>query len=181
MSVKSASMSRLVRDLGRALIERYSGKWPIEQYVIDLKVELAKYDLNDSRYRDEIVRSFVRADIATRANVDPFDVDDDGRVQPALFKRAKFRRGVIRLGNKLNVKMSEATSQEWIVRQLHQQEAAAAAHTHAMRTTLFLQTTPGILLMENPRLKTEDAMYQLELWAPGELEDDDEDVADEDL
>jgi hypothetical protein len=176
MSVAFPKLNRLVRDLGDALLARYEAKWPTDQYRADLANELRKYDLNDPQFIDDIARSFVRADIARRANVDPFDVDEDGRVQPSLFKRSRFRRGVIRLGNKLNVKMNEATAQEWIVCQLHQQEAAAAAHVHGMRTTQFLQTAPGIQLLENPRLKTEEAMYQLGLWTPGMVEDDDQGI-----
>jgi hypothetical protein len=178
MSVASPKLTRLVRDLGKTVFARYDGKWESSLYVADLIHELAQYDLNDPQFRNDIAKNFVRADIARRANVDPFDVDDDGRIQLPLLSRARFRRGVIRIGNGLVVKMNEATSQEWIVRQFHQQEAAAAAHLHAMRTTQFLQTPPGRELMENPRLKTEEAFFQLGLWTIGTdgEEDDDDDV-----
>jgi hypothetical protein len=172
-----------VQSLGAAIIDRYEGVFERDRYVDDLVSELKKYDLNDSRFRNDIARSFVRLDIAQRANVDPFIENGNGKIDPALFRRSRFRRGVIRLGcvngKAINVKMIEATGQQWITRQLHQQIAASAAQRHAQKTTEFLHTEPGVILLENPRLITDAAMAQLELpiWS---CSDDDDEMADND-
>jgi hypothetical protein len=164
----SPKLRRLVRDLGRIVILRLAGagaKWTPIQYEDALDEELARVDLNRIDFRRDIVRTFVRADLAERAKVDPFTTNADGHLAPELFDSSVFARGVIRLGNGFNVRMSDASAQEWIARQLHQQRAAETAQQAATKTTRFLQTPPGVLLLENPRLKTADAMRQMHLWA----------------
>lgn len=181
-AVQSPKLARLVRGIGNAVVSRFTGKWTLEQYVDALVEELKKENLNHPSFCADIARHFARADVANRANVDPFTVDQDtGLLMPHLFDARRFDKGVIRLGNRLNIRMSEATAQEWIVRQYHQQQAAEAAQRHASRTSLFLQSEPGHLLMENPRMQTAEAMYQLNFWpnddvvadAPDDVEDED--------
>lgn len=160
-------ITRMVRDLGRIVVQRLAvadPHWSPVQYEDALDAELSRVDLNRIDFRRDIVRTFVRADLAERAKVDPFPTDADGHLAPELFDSKIFARGVIRLGNGFNVRMSDASAQEWIARQLHQQRAAESSQQAATKTTRFLQTPPGVLLLENPRLTTAAAMRQMHLW-----------------
>jgi hypothetical protein len=178
----SPKLSRLIREIGNAILNRYEGKFSADVYEAELRDELQKIDLNNPEYRSDIARTFVRFNLAERSKVDPFATNSDGRIAPELFDQRKFERGVIRLGDqRYHVKMSDATSQQWLARMMHQQQAAEAAQHAATHTSLFLQTPPGVLLMENPRLKTAEAMSQLSLW-PNDVESHDDERDDgEDL
>lgn len=171
-------LSSLVRGLSNAIHDRHTGKVATEDRVNELAAELKKYDLNADVYRMDIARAYVTADVAERAKINPFAEDEDGNLTPERFNEKTFARGLIRLG-RFNIKMSEANSQEWLARQLHQQKAAQDAQHAATRTTEFLHTPPGVLLMENPRMLTCEAMHQLELW-PNDVVDDAIDDDDED-
>jgi hypothetical protein len=179
-SVVSPKLRRLVRDLGKQVIQHFAGResWSRTEYVRLLFDELGKYDLNHSDFRSDIARAFVAADLAERCKHDPFTaMTEQGAIDVTLLKPEDFAKGVIRLGNGMNVRMADATSRQWIARQLHQQRAAEASQHAATRTTMFLQTEPGVMLIENPRLKTQEAMCQLSLWefdAVREDEDDDD-------
>jgi hypothetical protein len=183
-SIVSPKLHRLVRELGRAIVaSRFAGleRWPTVEYEQILYDELGKRDLNHPEFRADIARTFVKADIAERSKHDPFKVTEEGHIDISRLNPGDFAKGIIRLGNGFNVRMADATARQWIARQLHQQRAAELSQRAATRTTLFLQTEPGVLLMENARLKTQDAMRQLHLWDLDDvLEDEsDDDTADE--
>ena len=173
---------RLVRDLGKHIVMQFAGRtFGKDEYASILARELAKYDLNHADYRADIVRTFVRADLAERARHDPFKVNQEtGKLDVNLFVPADFAKGIIRLGDGLHVRMADATARQWIARQLHQQRAAEASQQAATKTTMFLQTEPGVMLFENPRMKTHEAMSQIELWPDGPLAEDDTDDTDDD-
>jgi hypothetical protein len=163
-TVFAPRLRRLVRDINRVVLDRFAGaKYDPDDLTKALSAELAKVDLNHPDFRNDIARTFVKADLADRAKIDPFTEDADGRLDPALFQPELFAHGVIRLGNGFHIRMADATSRDWIARQLHQQEAAEAAQQKATKTTRWLQTEPGVLLVENPTLRTAAAMRQLNL------------------
>jgi hypothetical protein len=177
-TVLARSIARLTRNLAKAIMGRWEGPFPTSEYVSLLAADLKQYDLNRSDFVWDIARKFVAADLAERAKVDPFKLNKDGKLDPALFVAADFAKGVIRLGDGKNSPMATSTSRHWIARQLHQQRAAEDSQRAATRTTMFLQTEPGVMLVENPRLRTLDAMCELKLWTPDqvhEAEDDDDD------
>jgi hypothetical protein len=164
-----------VRELGRIVLARLaSTKFEPTLYEDALDEELKKHDLNRIDFRRDIVRTFVRADLATRAKVDPLTVDEDGHIQPELFEPTQFARGVIRLGNGQVIGMAYASGIDWVARSLHQQRAAEAAQHAATKTTLWLQTQPGLMLLENPKLKTYESMHWPEdaLIIESETDDD---------
>lgn len=175
---------RLVRELGKAVVLCFAGRaFGRDEYTSILHRELAKYDLNHAEFRADIVRTFVRADLAERARHDPFKVNPDtGRLDVTLFKPADFAKGIIRLGDGSNVRMADATFRHWNARLFHQQKAAETALQAAGKTTGFLLTEPAVLLSEDPRLKTFEAMRQLNLWDRDEeiVEADEDEPSDDD-
>lgn len=171
-------LRQLVRDLGKAIVMRFAGgPFPIAEYEAVFRQELSKYDLNHPDFIVDIARTFVKADVAERSKLDPFRTNSKtGRLDVTLFKPSEFAKGIIRLGNREVVRYADATAQQWIARQLHQQQAAEASQQAATKTTLFLQTEPGVLLFENPRMKTHEAMRQACLWdVDEELRESDDD------
>jgi hypothetical protein len=167
-------------------MDRHDGVFPTEGYVDEMYRELAKVNLNDPLFLREIARSFVRTDIAQRANVNPFVVDKNGVIDLSKFRRAKFRKGLIRLGKingkTYNVKMIDATGQQWLTKMFHEQIAAEAVQVRARLTGAFLHTEAGILLQEDTKLKTGGAFVQVArdgwLWDVA-IDDDDDDGDDE--
>jgi hypothetical protein len=172
----SPKLARLVRNIGKGIVMRFSGEpFGKAAYIAELERELRGHNLNHPEFICDIARTYVRLDLAERARHDPFAVNPDtGDLDITLFDPADFAKGIIRLGNGMNVRMADATAQQWVSRQLHQQQAAAAAQQAATKTTLFLQTEPGVMLLENPLLRTFEAMRQLSLWDIDEIVHEDE-------
>lgn len=184
MSVFAPKMSGLVRRIGKAVLDRYDGKFATQQYFDDIYSELQKEDLNHPDFRVDIVRHFVREDLGRRARIDPIVIDEHGIVQPHLFNPHTFAATAIRLGNGFNVRGCDATVEAFLARQHHQQLAAESAQRAATRTTAFLRTSePGRLLVSHPTMRMSEAMYSLRLWSPDDpltdTTDDDEADADD--
>jgi hypothetical protein len=81
-----------------------------------------------------------------------------------MFTEELARQGVIRLGNGARVKMYEASGPHWFSHLLQQQKALSATARAIDKTGRWLESSVGILLTNNPTLKTFEAMRQLGFW-----------------
>jgi hypothetical protein len=181
MSVIAPKLTRLALDIFDTVVDRYEAKFTRDECEKDTIRELKKCNLNDPEYITDIAKSLVRGTLAQRAKLNPFVLDKDGKLCPEKFSRREFKRGIIRLGDNFNVKMCDATAPEWLLRIQHQQRAANTAGEAALRTSQWLGTEPGVLLMQDYKLKTDMAMKQVAidgwLW---DVPVDDDDKSDDD-
>ncbi len=156
------TLKRLLRDFSLEVFEnKLIGEWTDDDYTVELVRRLEPIDLNEHRL--EIVRAHVRHDVSERAKRQVF-VDDGGIWQPSMFTEELARQGVIRLGNGARVKMFEATGPHWISHLFQQQKAVSAASQAIDRTVRWLESTPGTMLTNDPKVRTYEVMRQLGMW-----------------
>lgn len=158
----TATLRETLRDISQYVTEGLPRKWTEKQFQEALIAKTKRLDLNN--FHEEIVERFVRAEVADRAKVQPFVLDEDGHVQPELFTEEAARRGIIRLGDGLRVLMREALYEEWVAHAGQQAIAAHRAAEASVRTHGWLATPAGILLSQNHGMKTYQAMKQLKWW-----------------
>jgi hypothetical protein len=159
------TLKHLFQDFGLAVWDRdLVGEWSDPDYAAAIKRQATAHGIDLNDYLDEVIHAFVQRDIADRAKRQVFIEDEKGLWQPSMFTEDLARQGVIRLGNGARVKMPEATGPHWISHVLQQQKALHRVAEAINRTARWLESTPGILLTNNPTMKTFEAMRQLGFW-----------------